>query len=201
MRENLALQVGGKSESRVGLTLGTFLPQEQAMLLGRMVPGVGGIQDAAKQLTSSINPAIRTPLEIGFGKEAFSNRTIGDPIMSDLSIPEHLAGQVRPLREIPKLTRTIGEQGVAPGVARAFLGGRVQPMTDDRLASSRGREFREEDERYRRAIRKAETQGDKARSLVLRARQLKLYQQMMEAGFSEDVPAWARKQVQEMGAA
>jgi hypothetical protein len=201
MRENLALQVGGKSESRVGLTLGTFLPQEQAMLLGRMVPGVGGIQDAAKQLTSSINPAIRTPLEIGFGKEAFSNRTIGDPIMSDLSIPEHIAGQVRPLREIPKLTRTVGEQGVAPGVARAFLGGRVQPMTDDRLASSRGREFREEDERYRRSIRKAEAQGDKARSLILRARQLKLYEQMMQAGFAEDVPAWARKQVQEMGAA
>lgn len=192
MQEQLAIQIGQEDRGRFGLLVGNFLPQEQALLAGRFAPGVGGVQDALKYAVSSLNPALRAPLEIGMGKEAFSDRTIGgDAAMSDMTIGQHIAGQVRPLREIPKLVQTAQEQGAGATAGRALLGGRVQPMSKDRLDISKGREFRDEEARLRTAVRRAEFKQDKAGSVLARARLLKLYEAMTQAGHGGDVPKWA----------
>lgn len=196
MQEGMALQIGSEDRGRVGLIVGNFLPQEQALLFGRFASGAEGVQSAANYITSSLNPAIRAPLELGAGREFFSDRTIGgDATMNDLSIGGHIANQIRPLREIPKLASTITDQGVVAGGLRAALGGRVQPMTDDRIRTSNERDFRDKEERLRIAIRRADRQGNTSARAEANLKLMLLYKAMLERGLQESVPKWARERL------
>jgi len=205
MRQQLALQVGSDPNERFALMLGGLLPLEQGLVGATALTGAatmdgGAIQSVMEYFASSLNPLVRVPLEQGAGREFFSDRTIGDPDTADLGRLEHLATQLRPVREVPKLARTFAEQGPAAGAARAVLGGRVQPMDDERIQSSRLREFKDEEEKLRRAVRRAEGRQDTAASLAARARLLRLYESMVQAGFEQDVPVWGREQLQKLRA-
>lgn len=196
MQEGMAIQIGGEDRGRVGLIVGNFLPQEQALLFGRFASGAEGVQSAANYIASSLNPVVRAPLEIGAGREFFSDRTIGgDATLNDLSIGGHLANQIRPLREIPKLASTVRDQGPLAGGLRAALGGRVQPMTDDRIQMSNEREFRDREERLRIALRRADRQGDVSARTAANLQLMLLYKSALERGMEASVPRWARERL------
>jgi hypothetical protein len=195
MRNQLAIMVG--QEDRSALMLGQTLPIEQALAAIQGVTGPEGVQDFVRYFVNSTNPLIRGAAEFGVGREFFSGRTIGPG--EDVEIGQFLTNQIRPIREVGKVSQTLSEQGVGPAVTRSLLGGRVQPATDERLAISREREFTDKEQKLRRAISRAERAGDKATSLVRRAELLSLYQAMQQAGF--DVPKWAAARLAQMGAA
>jgi hypothetical protein len=195
MRNQLAIMAG--QEDRSALILGQSLPTEQALAAIQGVTGPEGMQDFLRYFVSSLSPAMRIPLELGTRREVFSGRTIGEG--EDVGLGQYATNQVRPLREIGKVSNTLSEQGVAPAITRGFLGGRVQPATDERLAISREREFTEREQKLRRAVARAERTGDKATSLVRRAELLSLYQAMQQGGF--DIPNWAAERLAQMGAA
>ena len=200
MRQQMALQVGSDPNERFALLLGNLLPQEQAFAALGAAKALTGDQqalaDTAKYLVGSINPVIRTPLEIGAGREFFSDRTIGgDALEADLTPASALVNQVRPLRELPKLVQTFGEQGAGAGLARAIIGGRVQPMSDERIKVSRLREFQEKERRLQTAIRRAERAGDTGSRAEANLRLGLLYKSMIQAGLESDVPRWARERL------
>jgi hypothetical protein len=195
MRNQLAIMVG--QEDRSALMLGQTLPIEQALAAIQGVTGPEGVQDFVRYFVNSTNPLIRGAAEFGVGREFFSGRTIGPG--EDVEIGQFLTNQIRPIREVGKVSQTLSEQGVGPAVTRSLLGGRVQPATDERLAISREREFTEREQKLRRAVARAERTGDKATSLVRRAELLSLYQAMQQGGF--DIPNWAAERLAQMGAA
>jgi hypothetical protein len=162
------------------------------------VPGVGGVQEAFKYAASGINPLFRVPFEIAAGREVYTSREIGEG--GDLTVGRHVANQVRPLREIPKLLDVADERGAAAGVARGLLGGRAVLMDDDRMRAARRSEFRREEERLRQGLYRAQREENRATSIMRRAQLLKLYEAMMDAGFGEDVPAGMRGQVERLRA-
>lgn len=198
MRENLAIQFGQEDKGRTGILVGNLLPQEQALMLGRAVPGIGGLQESLKYLVSSITPLARTPIEIGAGREFFSGRDIGAGDSGDITPTTHVLNQIRPIREAKKLVSVAKEQTPAAVLARSVIGGRAQPMSDERIRVSKAREFQEEEGKLRKAIRTAEFKGDKARSVVKRAELLRLYETMENQGHSESVPKWARKRLESL---
>lgn len=200
MQEQLAVQFGSDPNSRSAVMLGNLLPQEGATFLGRATQGLGGIQDTLKQVVSGLNPTIRVPLELGFGREAFSGREIAPGVQGDITPIQHALAQVRPIREAGKIARAVTEQGVGAAAGRALIGGRLQPFTEDRLRMSKAKEFQEEEGKIRKAIRLAEAKGDKARSVAMRAMLLKLYEQMAATGLSEEAPRWAQARLAEMTA-
>lgn len=192
MREQIALQLGEDPESRAALLIGNLLPQEQAFLAGRLTQGISGAQSVLNQAVSSINPIGRSVIELGAGREFYSGRTIG--ATGDISPVNYVADQLVPraIREIPKVARTAGEIGAVGSAARVAFGGRVQPMSDERIRVAKSREFQEEEDRLRKSIRTAEFRKDAARSLVKRAELLRLYGDMVSQGFDADVPKWAK---------
>jgi hypothetical protein len=165
-------------------------------MLGRLVPGVGGVQDAAKYATSNLNPILRVPFEIGTGRDAFTGREIGNG--AEITWRGQIANQIRPVREAPKVARAFREQGVGAGLARTALGGRVQPMDDERMRVSRLAEYRKEEEQIRGGLRRATRNENRAQSVVYRAKLLRLYSDMVAAGFADEVPSGMRGQVERL---
>jgi hypothetical protein len=203
MRQQLAIQIGSDPNERFALLLGNLLPQEQGFAALSAARGVlaadqAALQDTAKYLVGSINPVLRAPLEIGAGKEFFGDRTIG--LDGDITPAQHLVNQVRPLREIPKLAQAFGEQGIGAGVARGLLGGRVQPMSDDRIRLSRLREFKDKEQRLHTSLRRAEREGNVSKRSESNLSLLLLYKRMVEAGLESDVPKWAQKRLAALAA-
>lgn len=195
MRHQLAMQVGSDPDERTALLLGTGLPQEQAFQIGAGLMGIDGAQDFMHYFLTSLNPAVRTPAEIAGGREFFTDKTIGSD--GDVSVPGYLAQQLRPVREMQAL-RKASEGGVGSIVGRALVGGRLQPMSDERIRVSRLREYQTEETRLRSQIRTAERREDKGASVAARARLLKMYGAMLNEGLDTDVPVWARKRLAEL---
>lgn len=201
MREGLAIQFGSNPDTRSALLVGSWLPQEQAYWGGRLIDGTNGVQDALKQVASNLNPIVRTGLEIGFGKEIGTDRTIGQAGEADMTVPEAVIKQLRTVREAGKLVQA-GEQGGAQAVVgRALAGGRFQPFGDDRIHAARRREFMARADGLQKAIRTAESRNNKADSVLYRAQLIRLYSDMEQAGIGEDVPAWAKRRIQEFAGA
>lgn len=208
MRENMALQLTTDPDSRVAFTAGTLLPQEQLFRALATLTGPDGAQDFLNFMVSSTTPVVKTPVEIGFGVESFTGRTIGATSQdADLSVLEHVTGQVRPLREIgsPFSPRrgaifAAAERGLGEGVGRALIGGRIQSLSDERSRFNLIREVQTESENIRRAIRLAEREGDAGLSQRGRISLLQLYRDALESGLEEAVPKWAQAQIRELGA-
>lgn len=196
MREALAIQLGTNPDTRTAITAGTWLPQEQGVLLGKAATGgLAGAQSAMKDLVSGVNPFIRTFGEIATGRQVFSGKSIGPTTdTADISIPDAILSQIRPLREAQKIVRTGQETGIGGAAARALVGGRTQPFTDKRIQTSVAREFADEEAKLRNAIRTAEFKDDHATSLRLRVKLLKLYEAKKRAG--QKVPKWSEKYLQ-----
>jgi hypothetical protein len=90
----------------------TLNPTDTDVFTGRLAGGIAGLQDALKYGASSLNPLIRAPLEIGAGKEFFSDRTIAPTSDGgDISIPQYTLNQIRPIRELQKMGQIGREQG------------------------------------------------------------------------------------------
>lgn len=201
MRNQLALMVG-KDDNRQAVMLGSGLPVEQAIVaLEPLLGGPDGVQDFLKYFTTSTNTILRAPAEIGVGREFFTDRTIGRG--GDIGSGEYIADQFRPYRETGKVAETYRKQGPVQAAARVLLGGRVQSADNERLRISRLREFKQNEEQLRRAIA---TSGYKsgyapgspefnAASIKPRAEQLRLYEAMIQAGFADETPVWARTQL------
>lgn len=195
MRNQLALMVGSDPEDRVAVMLGQSLPLEQALVAGGAITGIEGVQDFARYFLTSLTPVVRSPAEFAAGREFFSGRTI-DP-SGDITPGQFIADQFRPLKETQKITEAVRKQGVAQGVGRLFLGGRLQAADDERLVSSRVRELKEEEAKLRNAAQRAERAGDAATRAVRMAQLLKLYESAMRSGLEKNlpVPKWARERL------
>lgn len=201
MRNQLALMVG-KDNNRQALMLGSGLPVEQAIVaLEPLLGGQDGVQDFLKYFTTGTNTLLRTPAEIGTGREWFTDRTIGRG--GDIGSLEYVANQFRPYRETGKVAETYRKQGPAQAATRLLLGGRVQSADDERLRITRLREFKAEEEKIRRAIATAGYKSGyqpgspefNAASVKPRAMQLRLYEAMAQSGFEDEVPKWALAQL------
>lgn len=199
LREQFAVQLGTDPLRRSALGLAGFIPQEQAVQLGGLLTGgAAGAQGAARVVATSLNPVIRTPLEIGAGREFFSDRTVGPASeQPDITVGKHALNQIAPYREYAdKLPEVVWEQGAAAGAIRLLVGGRAQPLTDERVRLSKTREFREQEAKIRRAMRTAEFKKDAAARAAASYRLLDLYRRMAEQGY--DVPKWAEKQLAQL---
>lgn len=220
LQEQMAIQIGTDPETRSALTIGTIIPQEQALRIATGALGAPGavaetfgygfgfdgtdLMDAADFLLSSTGPAFKTAIDLGSGRESFTKREIGGTkYEGDITLTEYLLGQVRPLKEFGvgsqregPLQRSFGE-GVGTGLGRLAVGGRLQPhLREDRRASSLRREMQDTERRIRRSIAVAEREGNEKASLGSRAALLRLYADYLNnGGDAGDVPKWAREQL------
>lgn len=199
MRNALALQIGTDPEKRSALLFGGGLPAADVFQYLAPITGTAGALDFLHYFTSNLNPVISAPLQLGAGQEFFSGRTIGPDVESaDLSAGEFLRNQVRPFAEIGKIGKAFRQGGISAAAGRAVLGGRIQDFSEQRLRSTKLREFKDKEQRIRAAISRAERSGDKDTSLKARVKLLEMYNAMIEAGLEEGVPKVYRKQVQEL---
>lgn len=193
MRQQLALQIGKDPDHRFALMFGGGLPVGDVYQLLTPVLGPAGVQDFLRYFVSATNPVAGAAIDLGTGRERFSGRTIG--VEGDMTAGEYLRNQVRPLAEVGKIGKAF-EKGAAQGVGRALLGGRVQDFSQERVHSTKLREYKDRETNIRRKISKAERDGDKSTSVFMRARLLKLYDLMAENGFENETPKWARRQLE-----
>lgn len=207
MREQLAFQIGKDPDSRWSILARNTFPQADAIELLQPAIGLDGAQKFLHYFAGSLNPLLKAPLEIGAGQEFFSGRSIGPSFdEADLSIPEHLFGQVRPLRELG-----VGSPGAGPverqfgqsmlsGLARLTLGGRAQDFTAERLDRHLLRDLKDTERRLRIAANRAEREGNGEASLSSRVKLLQVYRRMLDAGLEDDVPRWAQIQLDRIDA-
>lgn len=225
LQEQLAIQWGTDPEMRSALTVGTIIPQEQALRVAAGALGAPGaiaemfgfgfpfdgtdLMDAFDFLLSSTGPTFKTAIDLGTGRESFTGREIGPRAgEGDITLSEYLIGQIRPLKELGVGSARQGpiqrsfDEGIGTGVGRLLLGGRIQPhLQEERRAASVLREMQEKEKRIRRAIAVAEREGNKKASQSSRAALLRVYADYMtNGGDPADVPKWAREQLTEIGA-
>lgn len=194
MRNAMALQVGSDPENRQAVLFGNGIPIADTYQLLTPVLGTEGLMDFAHYLGSGLNPVFNVPFQLATGHETFSGRTIGaDQYSGDLSAGEFLRNQIRPLAEVGKTAKAF-DRSVGEGVGRLVLGGRVQDFGQERLESSKLREYRDKERRIRAAISRAERDGNKERSLQGRVQLMQLYAAMQDAGL--EVPRWAQRQLE-----
>lgn len=206
MRDQIAIQVGADPSSRMAFMSGTLLPQEAALrwASGMASPliGAAGIQDLAGYVASGVTPLLRAPMEIGFGQEFYSGRTIRPQEgQGDFTPGEYLLSQIRPLREFgvgqvrQGAIQSAADRGVLQAAGRVLFGGRFQPFDDERLKFNNIREFKEAETQIRKRVNIAERDGNKEASAQARTALLKLYESMQIRGLEDQVPKWARSQL------
>ena len=203
MREQLAIQLGADPESRFALTAMTSFPQEQLFNLGAGAMGLEGMLHLGKYIGSNVGPALRLPAEAAFGRELFTGREIGgDATQGDISLPAYALGQVRWLKEFGVGDVRTGpvprafERGVGQGLARATMGGKIQPMDADYVNARRIKDFRNAEDKIRKAIAVAEFNSNAKASMEARAELMRLYAFGMQAGLTDSVPKWAQNQLE-----
>lgn len=205
MREQMAVQLGKNPDTRYAFMVGSMIPTETAtQFAAPLAAGAEGIGSLAKYALSSVNPIIQTGIALGTGREAYTGRTIGfKPYEGDIRWTDFLAGQIRPIREaVPMGLRgsplgNAAEAGPGQLAARVLLGGRAQPFDDNRLAYGVARDIRDRAEQLRKYITLAEREGKADESLKARAELMAVYRDAVARGREDEVPAWARKMVQE----
>ncbi len=196
MRQQLAFQMGANPDHPAFLMSRSLFPPEQAITQLESIIGKDGIADFLHYFTSQLNPLITKPIEVGTGREFFSGREINpDPLLSEVSGMGMAGSLFPPLSQIQGVAKATREGGPVAGAERFVLGGRIQNTGPDRLHQMRLRDFKNEEEGLRRTIRRSETAGDHATSIRARVRQMQLYTRMAQAGFENEVPRWARKQL------
>lgn len=194
MREAVAAQVGTDPDSRVALLLSSATPMQEALTLGTSVMGVDGLQDFLHYFVSGLNPVLRAPVEIAVGRDFFSGREIGaNQFEGDITVGQHLANQVRQIREAQAVMKAAREGGAGAATLRAIAGGRVQGFGEDRIRAHLLRQFQDEERRIRIAKNRATRDGNQERAVVAQVHLLQLYQRMMEAGLADEVPRAARE--------
>jgi len=216
LQSQLAVQVGTNPESISSLGVGTLLPQEGALQVASGVAGLVGISDFnGRDFMDSINwlfgqtsPVVKAPAELGFGREAFTNRTIGSKSEgADLSLKEYAFGQVRLLKEFGVGQERIGPvqraaaQGSGALAARGLIGGRFsQGLSEDNRLTSFFFELKEREGNLRKTIRKAEKRGDDKSVVRFKEELLATYADYLnKGGDPKDVPKWAREDLAGFG--
>jgi hypothetical protein len=208
LRDQLALQVGTDPDNRRALTLTSSLPTEAATyalsFLFSPFLGAGALQDSISYGINGINPVMKSFYEIGTGREAFTKRTISGQGNGDLTIGEYLMGQIRPLHEFGvcqlrggPLQRAFADNP-AIGVSRAIIGGRLQPLDEERRVQNLQREYDDRVDQMRRRIGIAEREGQHEVSLSKRVELLQLFNQMNKLGLK--TPVWAQQQTKALTA-
>lgn len=209
LNETLAMQLGTDPDNRFVFNSLSLMPQESSIralsMLGAPVLGASAAMDGLAYFGNSLTPLLKIPGEITSGREWYTQRTIGgDPNTGDLSLQEYLLGQIRPLRELGVgnvRQSPIGaafERSPAEGVARLTIGGRIQPFTEERRLFALRRELKQREDSIRARIRISEREGAKEASLAAREELLRLYVRMQEVGLGDDVPKFARRQLDQL---
>jgi hypothetical protein len=204
IRDQLGVQFGS-GQGRSFFMAGSVLPQEPVYrALAPAADFWGGTQSVLDYFGSQLNPALSSGLQVGLGREFFSGRTIGSDISKgEIQASDFLANTFLPraIREVSPFGPKKGavekafDQGVVPGVSRVLLGGRVQAGDDDRIRSLMVRQAREAEDNLRRAITVAEREDNPDMSLLARTKLLALYRTMRQTGLEDQVPKWARAQL------
>ena len=206
MRDQMAIQVGADPSTRMAFMSGTLLPQEAATrwMSGMASPAIGmaGLQDLAGYVASGVSPLLRVPMEVGFGQEFYTGRTIrAQKGQGDFTPGEYLLSQIRPLREFgvgqvrQGAIQNAASRGPAQLAGRLLMGGRFQPFDEERLKFNNIKEFKDAEGQIRRRINVAERDGNKDASQQSRVALLKLYESMRVRGLGDEVPKWARSQL------
>jgi hypothetical protein len=221
INETLGVQIGSDPETRKVLLAGTLLPQEQALqvlsglggAVGALTPGNQGFggrefMDLFDFFLGQTGPVIKLPLEWGLGRETFSGRTIGPTSTEgDISLQEHVLGQVRWLRETGVGSVRDGglqrafEDGIGSGVGRLLIGGRLQnALQEDSRQYGIRRDMAEREEQIRRAFNLAQREGDQRAMLKARDQLMSLYRDAIRSGIDpKDIPKWAREDLMQLG--
>lgn len=206
MRDQMAIQVGADPSTRMAFMSGTLLPQEAATkwMGGMASPAIGmaGLQDLAGYVASGVSPLLRVPMEVGFGQEFYTGRTIrAQEGQGDFTPGEYLLSQIRPLRELgvgqvrQGPIQNAASRGPAQLAGRVLIGGRFQPFDDERLKFNNLKEFKDAEGQIRKRINVAERDGNKDASQQSRVALLKLYESMQVRGLGDEIPKWARQQL------
>jgi len=200
MRDQLATQIGADPKSRISLMLGSALPSGDIASVAQGVFGREGAMKFLHYFTSNINPVITVPLQLGTGTEFFSGRSIGpDAYSGDTSATDFAISQASgPLSEFGSKLPAAFSRSTEEGVARLAMRGRVQAFDEQRLSSGVRREFREQEQRIRSAVYRAQRDGDAELSAEARARLMQLYADALRRGMEDVVPDWAERQLAEL---
>ena len=197
MRNALATQIGTDPNKRFALMLGNLLPTGDLLTALQPIMGVEGAMQFLHYFAGNLTPAISTPLQAGTGTEFFSGRTIGsDSLGGDVSIGGNLLGLVRPVSEAKAIGRAYEQGGIGQAASRLVLAGRVQAFDQQRLDTTMRRDFRDDEQRLRASIYKAERRGNTEVSKRARAALLALYRDALKRGMDDMVPKWAEDQLQ-----
>ena len=201
MRQELAIQIGSNPETRQAVLAGSSLPLSDIYRYVGAATGPEGVQEMLHWFGSNLSPVYTSALQLGVGREFFSDRSIGDPDVADIGRGEFVLKQIRPLSELGIGSLSGGplgraaEQGVGPLAARVLLGGKIQDFSQERIDRQNLRDLKERETGLRRNIARAEKVGSKSESLRLRIELMRVYKMMQRAGLEVEVPRWAREQL------
>jgi hypothetical protein len=166
--------------------------------------GAGALQDSLAYGFNGFAPWLKAPIEIGTGREAFTKRTISGQGNGDLTIGEYALGQIRPFHELGigqlrggPIQRAFADHP-AIGVSRMIIGGRLQPLDEERRVQNLQREYDDRVDQMRRRIGIAEREGQHEVSLSKRVELLQLFNQMNKLGLK--TPVWAQQQTKALTA-
>lgn len=206
MRDMQAIQFGTDPDTRRAVLLTQALPSEAAMymaeLAGSPVLGQESFLNGLQYFGNTLGPPWKNLAELTAGREFYTGRTIDASGGGDLTPMEYLGSQIRPLKELgiggvrQGPIKTAFQRSPLEGVARAVIGGKIQPATDDRMGFQNLREFKDREQSIRKRINLAEREGDQDASLRARALLLRLYEDARRKGLK--VPAWGARQVDQM---
>ena len=204
LQETMAIQLGTDPNTRGALLAGTLVPQEGVITaLQPIASGFDGSDmfDLINWGISQTGPVARMPFELATGREIFSGRDIGfRPGQGDISLYDYLLSQVRPIKELGfglqkgKIQEAF-EQSPELGVSRALIGGRLQSgLADPKRALTLYFEMTEVIDDLRRAVRRAENNGNDDQAAKFKFEILATYRRYLDRGVpAESIPKWARE--------
>ena len=214
MNETLAVQLSTNPESRLAFQIGTLLPQEgavQAISGGLGLTGLAGFggEDVMNTLNwayGQTGPAIKIPTDLAYGRESFTGRSISArPGEGDVDLDDYLFNNIRQIREYGlgltdgAVGKAIERGGVAGGVGRALVGGRLQTgLAEGQRTTSLYYELKDREAQLRKAIKRAERDGDDTNEPRLEL--LATYAAYLEKGVEPTaVPKYVREELAALG--
>lgn len=193
MKDNVAVQISKGPEAQM-LLLSMFTPAQELFEVGQIMFGQEGFMETMRYAMSSTNPLMKAPLELAVQKEIFTGREIGDTDLgADISMAEYLAMQLRPFREVKRISTRTDLSPAQDILLRGIIGGRLQTLDKEGAERRKSFETGETVRQLRRTIKRAldDDNEDEARRVSVRL--LGVYQQMWDLGFTDAVPKALRQ--------
>ncbi len=188
MRDGAFAQFMGSKEGGLAFGLQSWLPVQEAIMAAGAVVDPG---EAVRQVVGEVRPELKAGIEAATGQSIFrqqSLQTVAQAGGLRRAIPKALMGQsrtaldsalaLRPLREYGPGGRVAAMPTTGRKIARALIGGAVQPLDYQKSLTSKYYELRNLQANLQAQYKRADAQGETVRAAGLLKEWLAVVRQM-----------------------